>query len=90
MSDVDIGAFAYGVLMEATPSIPADVFDVLRDEIKAGEYFLSLIELVELAPQVVSSAAVDVLEQALIAMPQGVHRRVGLDAVAAHRALLTA
>lgn len=87
---MDIEDFAYGVLMEAMPAIPVDVLGVIGDDIEAGEYFLSLIVLVERAPQAVSAAAVDVLSGHLTTLPDGVHRTVGLNAVARFRHLESA
>ena len=51
MVTMNIEDFAYGVLMEALPSIPADVLEVIADDIDAGEYLTSLIELIERAPE---------------------------------------
>ncbi|WP_091051882.1 hypothetical protein [Nocardioides sp. YR527] len=56
------------MLMEALPSIPADVLEVIGDDIDAGEYLTSLIELIERAPETVSVAVVD-------ALPEWPHRR---------------
>ena len=38
---MNVEDFAYGVLMEALPSIPADVLEVIADDIDAGEYLTS-------------------------------------------------
>ena len=87
---MNVEDFAYGVLMEALPSIPADVLEVIADDIDAGEYLMSLIELIERAPETVSVAVVDALEGHLETLPEGPHRRVGADAVARLRHLKSA
>lgn len=87
MVDMNIEDFAHGVLMEAMPAIPVAVLEVIRDDIAAGEFFTSLLELIERAPQVVSAAAVDAVGQYLDEVPEGPHRDVGLRAVARYRSL---
>lgn len=87
MVSMNIEDFAQGVLMEAMPAIPADVLHVIGDDIEAGEFLTSLIELVDRAPQAVSGAAVDVLARHLDTLPDGAHRTVGLAAVARFRLL---
>lgn len=87
MVSMNIEDFAYGVLMEAMPAIPADVLGIIAEDIAAGEFFTSLVELIERAPQVVSVAAVDVLAVQLATLPEGPHRAVGLAAVARFRHL---
>ena len=90
MVGMNIEDFAYGVLMEALPAIPADVLDVIADDIDSGEYLTSLIELIERAPETVSVAVADALEGHLATLPEGPHSRVGADAVARLRHLKTA
>lgn len=87
MVHMNIEDFAYGVLMEARPSIPAEVLEVIADDMASGEFFTSLIELVERAPQVVSGAAVDALAGHLETLPESAHRSVGTEAVARFRHL---
>lgn len=84
---MNLDDFAYGVLMEAMSTIPADVLAIIGEDIGSGEYFTSLVELIERAPQVVSVAAVDVLARQLATLPDGPHRTVGLAAVARFRHL---
>jgi hypothetical protein len=87
---VNVEDFAHGVLLEAMPGVPADVLEIISDDIAAGEFFSSLIELIERAPHTVSAAAVDIVARHLLTLPESSHRTVGLRVVATHRDLLSA